>query len=104
MSMIVNHLKALTTDDLDVLCRDISEIQRLSKTTGGNGGNQSRDQKEKEVQLTNTDFKGICGFLQQKSQTQMQRLPRMKEESGRDKMFKLWKVGTNQTKLLESPS
>ena len=46
VSMIVNHLKAATADNLEDLCRDISEIQRLSKTSSG-GGNQGPERKEK---------------------------------------------------------
>ena len=44
MRAFVTHLKASTADDLESLCRDISEIQCLLKTgSGGGGNNQSRD-------------------------------------------------------------
>ena len=84
VSMIVNHLKASTADDLETLCRDISEIQQLSKTTGGSsGGNRNCEQKEKEVQLTSTDFKGICGFCNKRAGHKRKFCPERKKKSGR---------------------
>ena len=93
VSMIVNHLKAKTADDLEELCRDISEIQRLSKTTDGNGGNQGQDQKEKEVLLTGTDFKGTCSYCDKKAGHKCKDCPERKKKMGELKCTGCGKLG-----------
>ena len=64
-TLIINHLKVLTMDDFEKLCNDISKIQCLTKTSSSSG-NCEHKKKEKEVQLTSTDFKGTCGFCNKK--------------------------------------
>ena len=66
--MVLDHLKG-STHDLDVLCTEIGEIQRLTKQvndnrSGGGNGNQ-RSAKDKETVLASTEgdgkFRGVCG-------------------------------------------
>ena len=61
---VMDHLQSSSANNLEKLCSDINKIQCLTKKTSG-GGNH-RDKKEKEVQLTITDFKGTCGHYNKK--------------------------------------
>ena len=62
--MVIKHLnQTVTQHDLEELCGEISEIQRLTKATGASLGAKHNNQ-EKEVQLTSIDGKrlqGMCG-------------------------------------------
>ena len=64
--MVIEHLNlTATSHDLEEICQEISEVQRLTKATGA-GANTGgwHNNQDTEVQLTSTDgetFQGMCG-------------------------------------------
>ena len=95
-TLIMNHLNAAMADDFEELCNDISKIQCLTKTRNG-GGNHECKSKEKEVQITSTDFKGICNFYNEKAGHKCKDCPECKK-----KMVKVKCTGCGKNGHLEA--
>ena len=89
--MVLDHLKG-TTHDLDTLCTEIGEIQRLTKQvheSKSNGNNNQKSAKEKETVLASAEgeekFRGVCGNCKKKCGYRNKTCPHPKAKTGGSK-------------------